>query len=518
MKWIIRNSEDFPSSLNPVEKIVKEEVKKLKSSYKSHIRSKEYKNGQTSNCDLCNFKCCTKRGMNRHRDENHTLEEKMNIVMKKKVPLELKIGQELYKCNKCDLRFIVKNSTDSHSSLRRAYRKHLQTQEYKNGNIANCGICREFKCCTKRGMNKHRAEDHTLEEREKYSQKNKNEIKETFSCDKCDFKWNIRKSKERAKMEHGYKTHINSQEYQNGNFLKCELCEKFKCCTMKSFRKHLKIEHKVFNLKKTLFTRHYKSGKILYKCDKCDFVPITKCKEIYPSFVKKIYERHIKSQEYENGNILNCDFCLFKCCTERDLSKHQRTEHRDLIPKKKYEYIPKKKYDEIKEIYECDRCDVKWIVRNYEEKPDMVIAYKSHLKTQEYRNRYLYNCGQSGDRQCEFKSCTKRGLMKHIKLEHVGEKSVKSDETGSLFVTVDLTKPTEKSQTDDIVTIDDMTESQRVTDNDDQGRKKSRKQQLHNRSNSKLEENISNWGFGTKSKKNKRIEKKRIDHSKRYVF
>ena len=109
--------------------------------FEIHMASKD----ELTNCDLCDFKSCTKKGMGLHMKKCHASK------MKPKKPSAgniMKKRARLFNCNKCDQKFHIRASLIFHE-------KKIRDE------VLSCSKC-DFKSCTNMGLAIHLRKVHNI--------------------------------------------------------------------------------------------------------------------------------------------------------------------------------------------------------------------------------------------------------------------------------------------------------------------------------------------------------------------
>jgi KRAB domain-containing zinc finger protein len=342
--------------------------------YKKHIATKD----ELTNCDLCDFKSCTKAGMATHM-KFHNEKRPKNTQNNLKRP---------YQCNKCNKRFHNKANLEL----------HMKTKD----KLKMCESC-DFKSCTKLGFSYHMKKVHGIK---------LPKLRNKICCNFCDYK-----TDSKAWLD----IHMKSKDEPKI----CEYCD-FKSCTKLAFSIHMKKVHgiKLHNKtccnfcdykteKKANLEIHMKSKDEPTICEHCDFKSCTKLgfsnhmKKVHGIKPKLIHDAeitnrncnkcgkqfsHIRSLEIHmatKDELTNCDLCDFKSCTKIGMSTHKRNNHGIKLKMN------------IARIFNCIKCDQKFYS-------------KANLEFHEKKIRdEILPCSK-----CDFKSCTKTGLIIHLRNVH----------------------------------------------------------------------------------------------------
>ena len=273
-----------------------------------------------------------------------------------------------------------KNSEGGHGEVKGEYEcnichKTLKTREGIIGHIFNVHEG-ERKCdwCSEKFKDLDQLRDHIKDNHE--SQHNKS-------------KWH---HKEAILKKSTFRTRQNSEtkktEKEKGQF-QCQVCEKI-LTTQQGLKSHTKVFHSQ--------TEQSKNSEILignmYHCEKCDF-----------SSEKRLSLINHKNVKGHHG-VKKCEICKESFKSSEKFENHKcLKKYRCKVCDKTF--ILNEMEDHIKSVhcdYKCDQCDYVCLTN---------AQLESHQNLKEYKTRNVLQCTM-----CKFKSCSPRGLKKHIERIH----------------------------------------------------------------------------------------------------
>ena len=287
---------------------------------------------------------------------------------------------------------------------------HFKSTDYKENKRYSCEKC-NFVSCTAVGLNRHAKKGihesalndsiKFLNETESNHDDDEPDEKSTeddffqdtkeykkFSCDKCDCKFGFNTLLE---------SHKNSKSYRKNRNHACKRCG-FLSCTTLSLKKHVEVECSKKKLKKN---KELTEGEILpdsetVSCDQCDSIFHDVKYDSKVISAKDNFYVHKKSTGYKEGHKKSCENCNFISCTKHGLKVHLKSEHN------------------INKISKCDRCDMTF---------DGPGFFHAHQKNKGYNKDQKNSC-----EFCDYVTCTKRGLNKHIESKHQTESKDETQE------------------------------------------------------------------------------------------
>ena len=212
-----------------------------------------------------------------------------------------------------------------------------------------------FKSCSREILADHEKKTHTTEDKEDIDTNKSSYLK----CKYCNMT-----TMAKANM----KFHQSMNSY--GSPKSCDLCS-YKSCSKKGLENHFKKAHSIRNDLNTVVEKSL-------SCEYCDL-----------NFSRKT-DLNVHKATISYGAPKPCQLCSFKSCSIVGLTRHASREHGHKTVKKR---------SGIK----CKHCDV-------------VSSDKQNYLTHTMSLKYgaPRTCSQ-----CQFKSCTKRGLVNHTKKVHL---------------------------------------------------------------------------------------------------
>ena len=370
-------------------------------------------------CPLCYTKYEKFRGIMKHVSAYHS--EDYTIL---KNPI--KERELLHSCNKCEKRFLKERYLVFHQE-----RKHGVAEKIQNCNICNkevhkyrlkehmsrhsverkftCKLC-YLKFKTKRYVYKHIKKVHQSEK--KYISLEISEEDLKFDCQTCELKFLNEKLLNGHSRSHGTQSILKKKMKKTDKLTcYCQLCNiLFKKTSM--FKLHRYRLHLICKDEMEALERVISPEELTHGCTECDLNFLT----------KNILDYHMKNKHNLKAV---CILCYISYKDIRNYNKHIQTFH---VNAEEQAAIEIKHIDENKLIYECNRCQKRFLtesILNYH------LSRKHHeklqIRTDTDGSLKLKISTDTNNRYCQLCNVTfKKSSMlpvhrKNIHLKHQGE-------------------------------------------------------------------------------------------------
>ena len=334
-------------------------------------------------CDKCNRSFSNKANLELHlktKDEL-TMCESCNF----KSCTKLAFSHHMKKVHGPKLESILNQSgfkcpkCDQKFHSRLLLRSHEKTTKQDEHTCEDCG----FKSCTYFGFLSHQKKVHGKKPEQRFS----NAM--SYNCTECDHKTNSKPNLD---------IHMKSKDEPTI----CEHCD-FKSCTNHGVSLHMNKVHGIKHHMKKVKTESIPLNG--FKCPKCD---------------QKFHNRvNLQYHEKCKQEVQICEDCGFKSCTYLGFLSHLRKTHGKKSEKSNIKDDHNSNFGKPN-IYNCIKCDQKFYSG---------ANLESHVK--KIRDEVL-SCSN-----CDFKSCTKTGLLIHLRNVHdISSDAVENVPDGKMILDV----------------------------------------------------------------------------------